>query len=119
MTRHGQSEYILLGKSGGDSGLSPNGIEYAKRLAHYTETVIGRVETKDKKPGETTCIKIKSAQLWTSTLRRTKETTQFIQKNNSFEAKWDNGDYVDWVQFRPMTRRNLDELYAGMCDGMT
>jgi broad specificity phosphatase PhoE len=26
---------------------------------------------------------------------------------------------ADWVQFRPMARRNLDELYAGTCDGMT
>lgn len=23
------------------------------------------------------------------------------------------------MQFRPMARRNLDELYAGVCDGMT
>lgn len=26
---------------------------------------------------------------------------------------------TDWLQFRPMARRNLDELYAGTCDGMT
>jgi hypothetical protein len=31
---------------------------------------------------------------------------------------WDNGDMGDWVQFRPMAWRNLDELYAGVCDGM-
>lgn len=57
--------------------------------------------------------------MWTSTLRRTKETAQFIAKDNRFEAQWDNGDKNEWVQFRPMAKRNLDELYAGMCDGMT
>ena len=33
--------------------------------------------------------------------------------------KFDNGDTVSWVNFRPNARRNLDELYAGVCDGMT
>jgi hypothetical protein len=31
---------------------------------------------------------------------------------------WDNGDTGNWVQFRPMARCNLGELYAGVCDGM-
>jgi hypothetical protein len=35
LTRHGQSEYNVLGKIGGDSGLSPAGVEYAKRLAEF------------------------------------------------------------------------------------
>jgi len=34
-------------------------------------------------------------------------------------AEWDNGDKPTWVQFRQNERRNLDELYAGLCDGMT
>jgi len=109
MTRHGQSEYNLLGKIGGDSGLSTNGVEYAKRLAKYAEEVIAVCpDTKTKRP----------ARLWTSTLKRTKETAQFIT-HESIKAQWDNGDILDWYQFRPMARRNLDELYAGMCDGMT
>ena len=56
--------------------------------------------------------------LWTSTLRRTKETAQFIE-HNTIQYTWDNGDTAEWVQFRPMPRRNLDELYAGVCDGLT
>jgi broad specificity phosphatase PhoE len=56
--------------------------------------------------------------LWTSTLLRTKETTQFIE-HTKFEHTWDNGETGDWLQFRRMPRRNLDELYAGTCDGMT
>jgi broad specificity phosphatase PhoE len=26
---------------------------------------------------------------------------------------------VKWIQFRGRARRNLDELYAGVCDGLT
>jgi broad specificity phosphatase PhoE len=26
---------------------------------------------------------------------------------------------VKWVQFKGRARRNLDELYAGVCDGLT
>jgi len=56
--------------------------------------------------------------LWTSTLRRTQETAQFIQ-HPKFNHTFDNGDNFDWLQFRAKPRRNLDELYAGTCDGMT
>lgn len=112
LTRHGQSEYNLLGKIGGDSGLTPAGIEYAKRLAVFCKDhIASRVVEGGSK--ETV-----PARLWTSTLRRTKETAQFIE-HNSIEHTWDNGDTAEWVQFRPMSRRNLDELYAGTCDGMT
>ena len=206
LTRHGQSHYNLLGKIGGDSGLTPNGIEYAKRLAkfcqeyiavdrtsqteddddededatnpdkdHPESTVPGAVQTEATSTATTTTSDItglvrnhggppppsslgqegepthnkscgdpmdptatvdhghptvpvapppattlaqRPARLWTSTLRRTKETAQFIQ-HNTIHHVWDNGDSGDWVQFRPMERRNLDELYAGTCDGMT
>lgn len=117
LTRHGQSEYNLLGKIGGDSGLTPAGKEYARRLAKFadeiiaTETIVDHVTgTETKKP--------RPARLWTSTLLRTQETAHFI-KHNKIEFTWDNGDTGVWVQFRPMARRNLDELYAGICDGMT
>ena len=152
-TRHGQSEYNVLGKIGGDSGLSQAGKRYAQRLAqfakeHIAKTTIdddddddddndkqqqqqqqqGNDESKDtngdsssssssgnnkkKKKVERPC------RLWTSTLVRTKETASFIE-HYSFSHTWDNGDTIDWVQFRPKPRRNLDELYAGVCDGMT
>lgn len=114
-TRHGQSEYNLLGKIGGDSGLSQNGDEYARRLAKFAKENIGSQtvivdgkEVTEKRP----------ARLWTSTLLRTKETAKYID-HEEFEATWDNGDKSNWVQFRANRRRNLDELYAGNCDGMT
>lgn len=117
ITRHGQSEYNLLGKIGGDSGLSANGIEYARRLAKFAKEKIGTKTVIDKETGKEIQKKV-PARLWTSTLCRTKETAQFIE-HEEFEAEWDNGDKSLWVQFRQNERRNLDEIYAGTCDGMT
>jgi broad specificity phosphatase PhoE len=138
LTRHGQSEYNLLGKIGGDSGLTPAGKEYARRLAIFAKEVIaksrpaeGKVEYKEQtgedgneggggedgnqKPAAGTQ---RPCRLWTSTLRRTQETAQFLQ-HDTISHTFDNGDTLDWVQFRLQPRRNLDELYAGTCDGMT
>jgi len=119
LTRHGQSEYNLLGKIGGDSGLTPAGIEYARRLAVFAkEHIATSVDDEEVDDDGTEVRKPRPARLWTSTLRRTKETAQFIE-HETLQVAWDNGDTGDWVQFRPMARRNLDELYAGTCDGMT
>uniref|UniRef100_A0A7S3DVU0 6-phosphofructo-2-kinase domain-containing protein n=1 Tax=Entomoneis paludosa TaxID=265537 RepID=A0A7S3DVU0_9STRA len=126
LTRHGQSHYNLLGKIGGDSGLTPNGVEYAKRLAQFATEFISKetlsVEEQEKNDDPKPAPKPRPARLWTSTMRRTKETAQFIP-NNTIQHTWgegeDSSDKEDWVQFRPMARRNLDELYAGTCDGMT
>lgn len=117
LTRHGQSEYNLLGKIGGDSGLTDAGLEYARRLAVFAKDYIAQETESDPETGE--AVKVaRPARLWTSTLRRTKETAQFIE-HYTIDHTWDNGDTGEWVQFRPMARRNLDELYAGTCDGMT
>lgn len=127
LTRHGQSEYNLLGKIGGDSGLTPAGLEYARRLAVFAKEEIARPrpeygmhngEAKETKDAEGDSEKELPCRLWTSTLRRTRETAQFIEHPN-FNHTFDNGDNFDWCQFRPKPRRNLDELYAGTCDGMT
>lgn len=116
LTRHGQSEYNLVGKIGGDSGLSVNGEEYARRLGKFANDVIATKNVKNEN-GEEVKVPV-PARLWTSTLRRTKETAKFI-KHDTVEVSWDNGDKGEWVQFRPNPIRNLDELYAGTCDGMT
>jgi len=116
LTRHGQSEYNLYGKIGGDSGLTDFGVEYSRRLAIFAKEEIA-TEMKINEKGEEKkrpC----PARLWTSSLRRTKETAQFIE-HNTIHYTWDNGETTDWVQFRPIARRNLDEIYAGTCDGMT
>lgn len=118
LTRHGQSEYNVLGKIGGDSGLSQNGMEYAKRLAQFAKDHIALQDKNVEETGETWEGQ-RPCRLWTSTMRRTKETAQFIEHDMMNHCVWDNGENLDWVQFRPMARRNLDELYAGVCDGMT
>lgn len=118
LSRHGQSEYNLLGKIGGDAGLTEAGLEYARRLADFARDVVGTQVVKDEETGEEKRIPC-PARLWTSTLRRTKETAQFIRRETIKSHKWDNGDEVEWIQFQARARRNLDELYAGMCDGLT
>eukprot|EP00536_Pseudo-nitzschia_multiseries_P013491 jgi/Psemu1/68735/estExt_Genemark1.C_5770009 len=126
LTRHGQSEYNLLGKIGGDSGLTPAGLEYARRLAIFAKEEIARPRLEDHMHnGEAKFSddvngdnNERPCRLWTSTLRRTRETAQFLG-HSTFNHTFDNGDNLEWVQFRPKPRRNLDELYAGTCDGMT
>jgi len=78
LSRHGQSEYNLVGKIGGDSGLTDAGREYARRLADFAHDVIGMDVEIDKETGEEKRTP-RPARLWTSTLRRTKETAQFIK----------------------------------------
>ncbi len=47
------------------------------------------------------------------------ETAKFID-HSKFNHTFDNGETpLEWVQFRKKPRRNLDELFAGTCDGMT
>lgn len=131
LTRHGQSEYNLLGKIGGDSGLTPAGTEYAKRLAIFAKEEIARPRPEDQAHnGEVARVlssnesedeaakKERPCRLWTSTLRRTRETAQFIE-HSKFNHTFDNGETFEWLQYRKKPRRNLDELYAGTCDGMT
>lgn len=36
-----------------------------------------------------------------------------------FSGNSNSPSAVDWVQFEGRVRRNLDELYAGVCDGLT
>ncbi|KAJ8072229.1 Fructose-2,6-bisphosphatase [Marasmius tenuissimus] len=84
LSRHGESQYNVEGKIGGDSLLSPRGMQYAKALpALVTESV-----------GEQTLT------VWTSTLKRTIQTAQYLP-------------------YTKLTWKSLDELDAGVCDGMT
>lgn len=65
ITRHGESQYNVLGRIGGDSKLSPRGSEYSRRLAEFM---------KRHYPDE------KRLTVWTSTLRRTSETGQHLEQ---------------------------------------
>jgi broad specificity phosphatase PhoE len=60
------------------------------------------------------------ARLWTSTMRRTIETAQFISSPTlSVMGIDDPTEQHEWVQMRPKQWAHLDEIFAGVCDGMT
>jgi len=61
LTRHGESEFNVLGRIGGDSPLSEAGRAYAHTLARIVRKRIGD-----------------NAVVWTSTLRRTIETAEIV-----------------------------------------
>jgi len=111
LSRHGQSEYNALGKIGGDSGLTKEGVRYARKLAVFASEHIltgggkGKSENdKDK------CDNPRHARLYTSTLRRTNETVKFIKHGVQEDG---------WVTLRQRQWRALDEIFAGVFDGMT
>jgi broad specificity phosphatase PhoE/predicted kinase len=83
LTRHGESEFNVLGRIGGDSPLSVAGKAYAQTLAHVVRERVGL-----------------DGVVWTSALRRTIETAEIIGL-----------PYRVW--------RPLEEIDAGVCDGMT
>ena len=88
--QHGESEYNLEGKLGGDAGLSVRGRAYAKKLPEL-------VRKSGVPPGTKLTV-------WTSTLKRTIQTSEYVVSENNF-------DRLEW--------KALDELDSGVCDGMT
>ncbi|EIW77707.1 bifunctional 6-phosphofructo-2-kinase fructose-2,6-bisphosphate 2-phosphatase [Coniophora puteana RWD-64-598 SS2] len=83
-SRHGESQYNVLGRIGGDSPLSPRGEQYAKALPDLVRDNIGDAPLT----------------VWTSTLQRTIQT-------------------AGGLNYTQLTWKSLDELDAGVCDGMT
>jgi broad specificity phosphatase PhoE len=111
LTRHGQSEYNVVGRIGGDSGLSEDhGMNYARKLGEFVENRVKKDEYGNTVP----------ARLFTSTMRRTIETAQFI-KTETITVKDDCDSSIEheWDQMRPRRWFLLDEIFAGTCDGMT
>lgn len=87
LTRHGESEYNVQGRIGGDSNLAPRGVAYSLKLAPF-------INAKYPRGGD------HELSVWTSTLRRTQATAAPIGR-----------EIVPW--------KALDEIDAGVCDGMT
>ncbi|KAI9310226.1 6-phosphofructo-2-kinase-domain-containing protein [Dichotomocladium elegans] len=83
-SRHGESMYNLEGKIGGDSQLSPRGLEYASKLPALIYENLGE----------------QNLTVWTSTMKRTIQTGELLKYPK-----------LQW--------KALDELDAGVCDGMT
>eukprot|EP00301_Raphidiophrys_heterophryoidea_P027957 c9911_g1_i2.p1 GENE.c9911_g1_i2~~c9911_g1_i2.p1 ORF type:complete len:304 (+),score=52.60 c9911_g1_i2:289-1200(+) len=99
-SRHGQSAYNKLGKIGGDSNLTVLGTKYAREMSTFAQEKVAKNEAGD----------VVKCRLWTSSMLRTIETAQFIPHERIGPT---------WIQMRPRVWRGLDELYAGICDGMT
>lgn len=118
LTRHGQSEYNVLGKIGGDSGLSPEGDRFAQALARFCETEICVDHAGLYGPKGL----VVPARLWTSTLRRTRDTAKYISHPKieiAYQGDDIDGRRQEWIQMRPRAWSNLDEIFAGACDGFT
>mmetsp|Transcript_25591 Transcript_25591/g.52062 ORF Transcript_25591/g.52062 Transcript_25591/m.52062 type:complete len:494 (+) Transcript_25591:220-1701(+) len=99
LSRHGQSEYNLTQKIGGDSSLTAHGREYAVALAEWVHSNI--LEERPR------------ARLWTSTLKRTIETGAHIKHEER------TVDGQKWITMRPRSWHALDEIHAGIFDGKT
>jgi len=84
LLQHGESQYNVDGRIGGDSLLSPRGLQYAKALPALVRDNVGDAPLT----------------VWTSTLRRTIQTASYLP-------------------YPKLTWKSLDELDAGVCDGMT
>jgi broad specificity phosphatase PhoE len=85
LTRHGESAFNMDDRVGGDAGLSPAGQEFARSLATHVSDL---------------GLPARGLRVWTSTLRRTKETAAPLGL-----------PYEEW--------RALDEIDAGECDGLS
>ncbi|HEX3593678.1 MAG TPA: 6-phosphofructo-2-kinase/fructose-2,6-bisphosphatase [Polyangiaceae bacterium] len=81
LTRHGESEFNVVGRIGGDAPLTHRGEEYAGALGEFFGSRPAPV-------------------VWTSTLQRTVGTAKHL-----------GTQHFSW--------RILDEIDAGICDGMT
>ncbi|KAG6817352.1 hypothetical protein H0H87_009951 [Tephrocybe sp. NHM501043] len=101
--QHGESQFNVEGKIGGDSLLSPRGLKYAEALPALVTDNIGDAPLTVR--AQYSVVKIfylieLSPKVWTSTLRRTIQTGQHLP-------------------YPKLTWKSLDELDAGVCDGMT
>jgi 6-phosphofructo-2-kinase/fructose-2,6-biphosphatase 2 len=90
LLQHGESEYNLSGKIGGDSDISSRGEAYARALP-------GLLKQSGVPPGVKPTI-------WTSTLKRTIQTARHLAAETGY-------DKLEW--------KALDELDSGVCDGLT
>jgi 6-phosphofructo-2-kinase/fructose-2,6-biphosphatase 2 len=86
ITRHGESYNNFFEIIGGNSSLTEAGIQYAKQLNHYLNTKYEHIPIT----------------VWTSTLKRTKETSSYL-----------NPDYI-YKEFK-----ELDEINSGEFENLS
>ncbi|KAI9993218.1 hypothetical protein PInf_015289 [Phytophthora infestans] len=89
LSRHGESMYNTQKRIGGDAPLSPLGVQYAEQLDRFIDAYYPTPDTE--------------LAVWTSTMLRTGMTVERIAARGRSIVKW----------------KQLDEIDAGICDGMT
>ncbi|OMJ28789.1 putative 6-phosphofructo-2-kinase [Smittium culicis] len=127
LTRHGESIDNVYGKIGGDASLSESGKKFSKALAKFIEnhqqnfqkiaaekrfencaTISNSLSNSTSsdsklKLSRNTTPKSNQLEIWTSMLKRT------IQTAKPFDS----------TKYKPKRFSVLNELYAGLCEGMT
>ena len=91
LSRHGESEYNVEDRVGGNSKLSANGEMYARALPIVLDSIIKNEEERSR------------LTILTSTLKRTIATGRFLKINSK----------------APIELRILDEINAGICENLT
>jgi 6-phosphofructo-2-kinase/fructose-2,6-biphosphatase 2 len=94
LSRHGESEYNLSGKIGGDASLSERGQAYARALPALVKTSVG-----DDRP----------LTIWTSTLKRTIQTARFLK--NYEHLQWKALDELDSGVCDGLTYEEIEAQY--------
>lgn len=91
LTRHGESEYNLQGRIGGDSQLSGRGRQYSRLLAQYISKQ-----------------RIPRLRVWTSQFKRTIQTAEGIQAP---QERWKALNEIDAGICEEMTYEEIQEAY--------
>ncbi|KAF7327464.1 6PF2K domain-containing protein [Mycena kentingensis (nom. inval.)] len=92
LSRHGESQFNVEGKLGGDSPLSPRGMEYARALPALIKDNVGD----------------KQLTVWTSTLKRTIQTAELL---NFTKLTWKSLDELDAGVCDAMTYEEIEQAY--------
>ncbi|TRY74480.1 hypothetical protein TCAL_01328 [Tigriopus californicus] len=91
LVRHGESEFNVQGRIGGDSDLSENGIEFARQLALFVNAL--------QKP---------KMKVWTSWMARAIQTTKYI---NGVQERWKALNEIDSGACDGMTYAEIQEKF--------
>lgn len=96
LCRHGETTHNVAGRIGGNANLSEGGKEFARELPGILERAM------QESGEEGLWERDENVRVWTSTLKRTIQTAQHLPNRLGIQ-QW----------------KALDELYAGLCDGLT
>lgn len=101
--QHGESEFNVLGRIGGDAGLSPRGAKYAEVLSNHLKA-----------------LNLQNLQIWTSTLKRTKATVahmnvpkkHFHALDELYSGQCEACSYEELLELHPkeLAMRDADKL---------